>query len=136
LALLHDIGKIGIEEKILRKPSKLTDHEWEQVKNHAALGGSIIKPIKFLQEGEKIVRHHHEWYDGSGYPDGLKGNAIPLFSRIIAVADAFDAMTSVRPYRENLGVYTALDELRRFSGKQFDPGIVELFLNAFEERIH
>jgi len=135
LSLLHDIGKIGIEEKILRKPSKLNEQEWQTVKNHAALGGSIVKPIKFLRDGEKTIRHHHEWFNGTGYPDGLEGNTIPLFSRIIAVADAFDAMTSMRPYRDGQNPQWALAELQRCAGEQFDPLMVELFTNAYNEKM-
>lgn len=132
LSLLHDIGKIGINEEILRKPERLTDQEWSIVKNHSVLGGSIVKPIKFLSSGEAAIRHHHEWFDGAGYPDGLKGETIPLFSRIIAVADAFDAMTSERPYRKSMDQRSAVLELKRFSGEQFDPRIVIHFLQALE----
>jgi len=132
LALLHDIGKIGIDEDILRKPARLSKEEWAIVKNHSVLGGSIVKPIKFLRDGELTIRHHHEWYSGSGYPDGLEGDAIPLFSRIIAVADAFDAMTSERPYRKSLNEASALQELERFAGEQFDPRMVELFISAYQ----
>jgi putative nucleotidyltransferase with HDIG domain len=133
LALLHDIGKIGIDEKILRKNSKLNPEEWEVIRNHSTIGGSIIKPIKFLPEGEKIIRHHHERYNGSGYPDGLRGEEIPLFSRVIAVADSFDAMTSLRPYRGTMKADEAILELRRCSGEQFDPKLVDVFINAFIE---
>ncbi|MCD4814380.1 response regulator [bacterium] len=134
LALLHDIGKIGIDEDILRKPGKLTNEEWTIVKNHPVLGGCIIRPIKFLVEGEASIRHHHEWFDGNGYPDGLSGEQIPLFSRIISVADAFDAMISERPYRSGMTEEAAIDELHRFSGKQFDPDIVRLFVKVHDER--
>jgi response regulator RpfG family c-di-GMP phosphodiesterase len=133
IALLHDIGKIGIEEEILRKPTSLTKEEWSIVKNHSALGGSIVKPIKFLKDGEETIRHHHEWFDGTGYPDGLAGETIPEYSRIIAVADAFDAMTSERPYRKGMADATALAELRRCSGEQFDPKMVELFIKAYQQ---
>lgn len=132
LALLHDIGKIGISEEILLKPERLSDQEWSIVKNHSALGGSIIKPIKFLESGEAAIRHHHEWFNGAGYPDGLQGEAIPLFSRIIAVADAFDAMTSERPYRGSMDQKEAVLELKRFSGEQFDPRVVIYFLQALD----
>jgi HD-GYP domain-containing protein (c-di-GMP phosphodiesterase class II) len=133
LALLHDIGKIGIDEKILRKSSKLDPGEWEIIRNHSTIGGSIIKPIKFLPSGEKIIRHHHERFNGSGYPDGLRGEDIPLFSRVIAVADSFDAMTSLRPYRGTMKTDDAILELRRCSGEQFDPKLVDVFINAFLE---
>jgi HD-GYP domain-containing protein (c-di-GMP phosphodiesterase class II) len=133
LALLHDVGKIGIDEKILRKNSKLNQEEWDIIRNHSTIGSSIIKPIKFLPTGEKVIRHHHEKFNGGGYPDGLKGEAIPLFSRIIAVADSFDAMTSLRPYRETMVADEAIQELRRCSGEQFDPALVDLFINAYRE---
>ncbi len=131
-ALLHDIGKIGIAEEILRKPGKLNPHEWSVVKKHTVLGSTIIRPIKFLNRGEASVRHHHEWFNGSGYPDGLRGEDIPLFARIIAVADAFDAMISERPYRSCLTEQAAIGELKRCAGEQFDPTVVATFLRALE----
>jgi HD-GYP domain-containing protein (c-di-GMP phosphodiesterase class II) len=131
-AMLHDIGKIGIAEEILRKPGKLNPHEWSVVKKHTVLGSTIIRPIKFLNRGEESVRHHHEWFNGSGYPDGLRGEDIPLFSRIIAVADAFDAMISERPYRSCLTEQAAIGELKRCAGEQFDPTVVATFLRALE----
>ncbi len=131
LALLHDIGKIGIDEKILRKSTRLSEEEWDVVRNHSVIGGSIVRPIKFLPTGDKIIRHHHERFNGTGYPDGLKGEDIPLFSRIIAVADSFDAMTSLRPYRKTMEPNEALEELKRCSGEQFDPELVELFIQAY-----
>jgi response regulator RpfG family c-di-GMP phosphodiesterase len=131
LALLHDVGKIGIDEKILRKSEQLDDKEWAVIRNHPTIGGSIIRPIKFLPKGDRVIRHHHERFDGHGYPDGLSGEDIPLYSRIIAVADAFDAMTTLRPYRETLKTEDAIAELRRCSGGQFDPRLVSLFVNAF-----
>ncbi|MCK5242231.1 response regulator [bacterium] len=133
ISLLHDIGKIGIEEEILKKPDSLTRKEWNIVKNHSVLGGSIVKPIKFLLAGEEIIRHHHEWFDGTGYPDGLEGENIPIYSRIISVADAFDAMTSERPYRKSVNDAMALAELRRCAGEQFDPKMVELFIKAYQQ---
>lgn len=131
LALLHDVGKIGIDEKILRKASQLDEKEWAIIRNHTSIGGSIIRPIKFLPKGDRVIRHHHERFDGHGYPDGLSGEDIPLFSRIIAVADAFDAMTTIRPYRDTLQVGDAMAELRRCSGGQFDPRLVSLFVHAY-----
>ncbi len=131
LSLLHDIGKIGIEERILRKSTSLSEQEWSIIKNHSVLGASIVEPIKFLEDGQRTIRHHHEWFNGSGYPDGLKENSIPLYSRIIAVADAFDAMTSIRPYRDSLGSQSALNELKCCAGTQFDPMIVEKFVSAY-----
>lgn len=127
-ALLHDIGKIGIEDRILHKPEKLTPEEWEIMKTHPIIGYEALKHIKFLTDALPIVRHHHERYDGKGYPDGLKGNEIPIGARIFAIADAFDAMTSDRPYRKAMSVEKALWEIAACSGTQFDPNIVGIFL--------
>ncbi len=135
LALLHDVGKVGVDGQILRKTGKLDFKEWEAIKDHPKLGSMIIKPIKFLEdEGARTIRHHHEWYNGHGYPDGLKGDAIPIFSRIIAIADAFDAMTSLRPYRSSVEVEEALKELKRCAGEQFDPALVDLFCNSYMKK--
>lgn len=133
LALLHDVGKIGIDEKILRKAGRLDEQEWAVIRNHSAIGGGIIKPIKFLPKGERIIRHHHERFNGTGYPDGLSGESIPLFSRIIAVADSFDAMTTLRPYRQTLKTSEAIDELRRCAGEQFDPRLVDVFVKTYSK---
>jgi len=127
-ALLHDIGKIGIEERILYKPEKLTPEEWEIMKKHPVIGYEALKHIEFLADALPIVRHHHERYDGKGYPDGLKGDEIPIGARIFAIADAFDAMTSDRPYRKAMPVEKALWEIAACSGTQFDPDIVGIFL--------
>ncbi|MDD2715980.1 MAG: GAF domain-containing protein [Candidatus Wallbacteria bacterium] len=131
-ALLHDIGKIGIPEEIIGKRAKLTDMEFKIIQNHPNIGSSIVDPIVFLQDKIPSIRYHHERYDGKGYPEGLKGDTIPLFARIIAVADTFDAMTSNRPYREGLPLAFAVDEIRKNSGSQFDPKIVTAFLSALE----
>lgn len=126
--LIHDIGKIGVRESILNKPSRLTEEEFQQVKCHCELGERILNPI--VEDGEtlKVVRHHHEHYDGSGYPDGLAGEAIPLGARILAVADAYDAMTSERPYRAALSREVACAEIERGQGCQFDPRVASTFL--------
>jgi putative nucleotidyltransferase with HDIG domain len=124
-ALLHDVGKIGVEDVCLRAARKLTDDEFAQIRRHPALGHRILEPIDELDEVRAIVRHHHERWDGSGYPDGLKGERIPLPSRIIAVADTIDAITSDRPYRRGSPLDLALGEVRRYSGQQFDPGVVK-----------
>jgi len=125
---LHDIGKIGISEKILNKPGKLTEAEYEVVKFHPVKGAQILKPLKFLEESLPIVRHHHERFDGKGYPDRLEGERIPLEARILACADAFDAMTYKRPYRKKrLTLQEAIEELRDNSGTQFDPEVVRAF---------
>jgi len=126
-ALLHDIGKIGIPDSILRKPGKLTEEEWQIMKQHSLLGYKIIKNIKQLNDVAQIVLHHHEKYDGSGYPVGLRGEEIPLGSRIFAVADTMDAMTSDRPYRKALTFEQTAEELKKWNGKQFDPQVVEAF---------
>ncbi|MFI5362383.1 MAG: HD domain-containing phosphohydrolase, partial [Elusimicrobiota bacterium] len=127
-ALLHDIGKIGIDEAILLKPGKLTPEEYEQMKKHPIIGHQILSPVKYLGPVAQMVLYHQEWYDGRGYPEGLKGEEIPLGSRIVAVLDAWDAMTSDRPYRKALGRDIALGELRKGSGTQFDPRVVETFM--------
>ncbi len=131
-ALLHDIGKIGIPEEILKKPAKLSNNEWIIVKEHPDKGADILKPIKQLQDILPIIRHHHERYGGGGYPDGLKDEAIPLGSRIIALADSFDAMVSTRPYRPPMKRNMAVEEIIRCKGTQFDPQIVEVFLECYE----
>jgi ribonuclease P protein subunit RPR2 len=125
---LHDIGKVGIPEHILCKEGPLTADEWEVMRSHPVVGAQIVAPIAFLGEAIGLVRHHHERYDGSGYPDGLRGEDIPLAARIFAVADAFDAMTSDRPYRGAMGVECALAEVRAGAGSQFDPEIVDEFV--------
>lgn len=131
-AILHDIGKIGIPDHILSKSNSLTEQEWNQIKKHSTIGAEIIKQINSLSDASKIVYHHHERYDGEGYPDGLKGESIPLGSRIIAVIDAYDAMTSRRPYREALSKEEAIMELKKHAGTQFDRKVVEAFLKVLE----
>ena len=131
-ALLHDIGKIGIPEEILKKPAKLSNDEWIIVKEHPDKGADILKPIKQLQDILPIIRHHHERYGGAGYPDGLKDGDIPLGSRIIAIADNFDAMASTRPYRRPMKRNVAVEEIIRCKGTQFDPQIVDSFLECYE----
>ena len=128
--LLHDLGKIGISDSILLKPDKLSPEEFEEIKSHPTKSESIIKMITFLKDALPIVRHHHEYYDGKGYPDGLKEYEIPIESRILAVADAFDAMTSDRPYRKAMKKDEAHSILKRFSGQQFDPDVVTAFLSS------
>lgn len=133
--LLHDVGKIGIKDSIIRKPGRLTDEEYAIIKMHPAIGAKILRPVDFLADKIPGVLHHHEYFDGRGYPDHLTGQTIPLAGRIICVADAFDAMTTNRPYRKGLSVNTAVGELKKFSGKQFDPECVEAFLKAFERKL-
>lgn len=130
--ILHDIGKIGVSENILSKPSKLTKEEMDQMKLHPVIGGEIVKDLYGFNIAP-IIKHHHERFDGMGYPDGLSRNSIPVGSRIIAVADTFDAMTTDRPYRKGLSKEIAINELIVFKGKQFDPDMVDLFLNDMEK---
>ena len=130
--LFHDIGKIGIPDSILQKTSKLTDDEYDDIKNHPSIGAHILQPSKIFDNLIPMVKHHHERFDGRGYPAGLAGEEIPYNARIIAVADSFDAMTSDRSYRPRFTLDKALGELRRCSGTQFDPAIVDAFLNVFE----
>jgi cyclic di-GMP phosphodiesterase len=124
---LHDIGKVGIPESILCKTGRLTELEWIVMKSHPNQGARIVEPIPFMGEAVEIVRSHHERFDGSGYPRGLRGEEIPLAARIFAVADSFDAMTSDRPYRSALSAETAVGEIRAGSGTQFDPICVDAF---------
>lgn len=126
--LLHDIGKIGTPERILNKPGGLTHEEFNVIKDHPGKGKEILNNIKQLKDISLWLRHHHEKYDGTGYPDGLKGEEIPLPSRILAVADTYDAMTSDRSYRKGLPHDTAVAEIRRCASTQFDPMVVEIFL--------
>lgn len=132
-ALLHDMGKIGINEKILTKPGKLTPDEYNEMKRHPEIAYQILSPIEFLNPVARMILYHHEWYDGRGYPEGLKGEEIPLGSRIVSVIDAWDAMTSDRPYRKALSYEEAVEELKKGSGKQFDPKVVDAFLELLEE---
>jgi HD-GYP domain-containing protein (c-di-GMP phosphodiesterase class II) len=134
--LLHDIGKIGIPETILSKAGPLTDEEWAYVRSHPQIGESIIRQMgsERLAGVERIVRHHHERLDGTGYPDGLPGAAIPLGARILGVADAYDAMTSNRPYRKAFSPEAAIKEVRRCAGQQFDPEVVDAFIAARADR--
>ncbi len=126
-ALLHDIGKIGIDSSILNKPGTLTDEEYAIIKSHPDIAANILGTLDFLEDVVPLVQHHHEYFDGGGYPAGIAGEAIPLGARIISVADAFNAMTSDRPYRAALSRETALAELKRNAGTQFDPKVVEAF---------
>lgn len=132
-ALLHDTGKIGISEKVLNKPGRLDSEEFALMKKHPEVGANIIEGIKFLEDGYENILHHHERWDGKGYPRGLAGEDIPLGARIIAVADAFDAMTSDRPYRPALTYVEAYKEVLACSGSQFDPKVVDAFIKVFPD---
>lgn len=127
---LHDVGKIGISDKILGKPSQLTPGQWQLMKKHTILGAKIMEPVHISPVIKNAVRHHHERYDGKGYPYGLSGSAIPIEARILAVADAYEAMTADRPYRRALSDEQAVTELNRCSGSQFDPRVVQALLGA------
>ncbi|MCK9429887.1 MAG: HD-GYP domain-containing protein [Candidatus Omnitrophica bacterium] len=132
-SLLHDIGKIGVPEHILNKRNELTIGERNRIKEHPMIGVNILKPIKELEGSMMGVRFHHERFDGKGYPDGLKGDQIPLIASIISVADSFDAMSSDRPYRLALPKDTAVNEIRHLSGRQFCPRIADTFLELCKE---
>jgi HD-GYP domain-containing protein (c-di-GMP phosphodiesterase class II) len=135
-ALLHDIGKIGVPSEILGKPGPLTADEFEVMKQHTIIGEQILAPIEFLEEVRPMVLHEHENWDGTGYPHGLQGEDIPLGARIIFVCDAFHAMTSNRPYRKALPIEEAVERLKRGSGKQFDPTVINAFFNVYETERH
>jgi HD-GYP domain-containing protein (c-di-GMP phosphodiesterase class II) len=126
-SLLHDIGKIGVPDLILRKPAKLTPEEWVLMREHPVHGQQILRGIQFLEGAAKVVAQHHEKWDGSGYPIGLKGEEIDVCARIFSVADAFDAITSNRVYRKGKPYHAAAKELDDWAGKQFDPLVVEAF---------
>lgn len=134
-ALLHDIGKIGIPDHILRKPGPLTPEEWEIMKAHTRNGYEMLRPMEFLRDAAPIILHHHERFDGSGYPDGLIGHAIPLGARIFAVADAYDALTSDRPYRRRRSHAAAVAEIVRCAGSHFDPDVVQALLDTPAEEL-
>jgi len=131
-AILHDIGKIHIRERILLKTGPLNDGEWVEMKKHPVVGAEMIRSIPYLSPATPAVRHHHEYWDGSGYPDGLKGEEIPMGARIITVADALDAMTTTRPYRAARSLEEAYEEILRCSGTYYDPKVVEAFCRAWE----
>ena len=126
---LHDIGKIGIKEAVLNKPGKLNEEEWNLIQQHPVVAGRILGPIPELSDVIDIIVHHHERYNGSGYPDGLEGNSIPLGARILAVADTYDALTSRRPYRDSLALEEAYRVLEEAAGTYLDPVIARAFLN-------
>jgi len=129
-ALLHDVGKIGIPDRILQKTVRLTEEEYTVIKQHPDLGVGILTPVKEMESALPVVKHHHERYDGRGYPDGLEGEDIPLIARIVSVADAFDSMIRARPYGYGVSQEAALEELRENSGTQFDPRIVSVLLEV------
>ncbi len=131
-AYLHDIGKIGIPDHILQKSDSLADYEFRRAKDHPIIGSQIIGEIEELADVASIVRHHHERYDGTGYPDGLKGEAIPFFARIIAIIDAYEALVSDRVYRKGISREAALREIERHAGTQFDPHLTKIFIEIMQ----
>ena len=132
--LLHDVGKIGVPDAIITKPDRLTAEEYLEIQKHPEIGAKILEPVEFLRHIVPCVRHHHEWFDGCdrGYPERLRGDKIPLPSRLILVCDTVEAMTSDRPYRKALPLDTVVRELHKYSGSQFDPQCVEAFLRLLE----
>jgi ribonuclease P protein subunit RPR2 len=125
--LLHDVGKVGIPERILNKPGPLSAAEWRVMRTHPIIGFQILQGIPFMTSAASIVRCHHEMWDGSGYPEGLAGEDIPLPARVFQIVDAFDAMTTDRPYRASIGVERASAEIERMAGTQFDPDVCRTF---------
>lgn len=132
-ATLHDLGKVGIQENILKKDGTLTPEEYEIIKQHSIIGEKILKPLHSMAKLSKLVRHHHELYDGSGYPDGLKGEEIPLISRILTIVDIYDAISTDRPYRKALSYCDSVSMLRSYKGNKLDPNLVEVFIEVMEE---
>jgi putative nucleotidyltransferase with HDIG domain len=131
-AVLHDVGYLGVPEEILRMPNGITEEQLAELRRHPLIGAKILKDIPFLKKATDAVRHHHENYDGSGYPDGLAGDHIPLIARIVAVVDAFDAITTDRRYRKASSKEEAVEEIRKNRGKQFDPAIADAFIRLVE----
>lgn len=131
---LHDIGKLVIDVSWIQKPGPLTEEEWHRVRQHPEIGENIIKPLTFLAPEGKIIRHHHERMDGKGYPDGLKGDELDILTKILTVADSYDAMTSMRSYKKNNSREEAFAELREHAGSQFDSEVVEIFIKALNEK--
>lgn len=129
----HDIGKVGVSDTILQKPDELTAEEWEHMKRHPVIGYEIVEPLKLLHIALPGIRHHHERFDGQGYPDRLKGEEIPLSARILAIADAYEALTATRPYRSARSPDEAVEELKRCAGTQFDPVLLDKFLKALKK---
>jgi putative nucleotidyltransferase with HDIG domain len=132
-ALLHDIGKMRISDVILKKSTKLTSAEYDTIKRHPIEALNILEPIDEFQNVLIHIKYHHERWDGTGYPEGLQGETIPLLARILAVANSYDAMTTERVYQKKLSGRDALEELKRYSGKQFDPKIIEVFIGILEK---
>jgi HD-GYP domain-containing protein (c-di-GMP phosphodiesterase class II) len=133
-ALLHDVGKIGIDDRILRKPTALTDDEFDIMKTHPVKGALIMGHIPQLREVIPGMKHHHERWDGGGYPEGLMGEEIPFIARIVSVADTFDAMTTTRPYQKAMKTDFVVSRIRSFASTRFDPAVVDALLKSYENR--
>ena len=133
-ALLHDIGKIGIENRIIYKEGRFDDRELQIARRHPEIGVELVTPIGLSHQVTSVIRHHHEFFDGTGYPDGLKGESIPLLARVVSLAEVFDAMVSNRPYRRALPLTEAVAELKRCSGTQFEPRLVNILLKMIEDK--
>ena len=133
---LHDLGKIGVPDPILRKPGPLTPEEREVMNGHPLAGWLALREMGEFRDVSEIILHHHEWYDGRGYPDGLAGEAIPFGARIVAVLDAYDALISDRPYRRARPIAVAIEELVQGKGTQFDPDVVDALLHVVKVRVH
>jgi putative nucleotidyltransferase with HDIG domain len=132
-ALLHDVGKIGIDDRILRKPTALTEEEFEIMKSHPVKGAAIMDAIPQLHDVIPGMKHHHERWEGGGYPDGLAGEEIPLQARIVSVADTFDAMTTTRPYQRAMDIRFVFQRLRDLAGNRFDPAVVDALIHSYEK---
>jgi HD-GYP domain-containing protein (c-di-GMP phosphodiesterase class II) len=132
---LHDIGKVAVPREILAKRAPLTPEERIEIQRHPAAGAALVQPIRSARPALPYVLHHHERWDGGGYPDGIRGRAIPIEARVISVADAFDAMTSTRPYRRSFTTERALEEVERCSGTQFDPEVAQAFLDVWSRGV-
>jgi HD-GYP domain-containing protein (c-di-GMP phosphodiesterase class II) len=128
---IHDVGMTRIDESIVNKPGHLEPEEAQHVRNHPRIGVEILSPVEFLDQVKEVILHHHEWFDGRGYPDGLRGEAIPVGARVLAVLDAFGSMTSERPYRKRKTPEEAIDELLRCAGTQFDPEVVQALIDEW-----
>jgi len=129
VGLFHDIGKIAVDENVLNKPSKLTDDEWKEIKRHPEIGYRLLNTVNDMSDVANYVLHHHERWDGKGYPKGFKGDEIPFVSRIVTIVDAYDAMTSERSYRSALSETFVIEELQKNAGVQFDPELVNVFID-------
>ena len=132
-ALLHDIGKVGVDDGILRKAGPLSEAEWETIRQHPSIGYGVLKDVDFLRNALPVILHHQERFDGRGYPNGLKGDQIPILARLFTIADSYEAMISDRPYRKAMKPEHAISEIRRNAGTQFDPRLVDIFVKLYEE---